>query len=447
MKGLKRSLVLFIHITIIIRAHARESCHVNDAWCNAEEKSPLFIKNDQDSESWTDILWDQVNNIKTTVLGASYPDTPKYGNNMEGAGFDSLFGMNDEDMMKYAQNLASSFLDGEQLEMFQEYAAGVLSDDQNDIEVDDKDGYEYPPVEKVKSHEVGHVQYLELEDGVKTKLITRSTNPPLFEIPSFLTPSECDLIIEKSKEKGLNESTMFQTKERIEAGINKGIERVSYSSFLTGKDIDRDFLNKLHDKVAKLLDIPKEVVQWSEHMVIGMYKPGGHYYAHLDSTEAKRNKPCCFQKVCYDSNNKESDNLDCCRMCRFATVLYYLSDVEEGGETAFPMADLPFSEISKKETTDWRNLTANCYDASVIVKPEKGKAILWYNHIVDKNGYIDSVDKRSYHGGCDVIKGQKWIATNWISTPLYRHRLVPSKYKEKFNEYMGKEDAEQIRPE
>ena len=27
-------------------------------------------------------------------------------------------------------------------------------------------------------------------------------------------------------------------------------------------------------------------------------------------------------------------------VCRYITILYYLNDVEEGGETAFPVADM-----------------------------------------------------------------------------------------------------------
>ena len=27
-------------------------------------------------------------------------------------------------------------------------------------------------------------------------------------------------------------------------------------------------------------------------------------------------------------------------ICRYITILYYLNDVEEGGETAFPVADM-----------------------------------------------------------------------------------------------------------
>ena len=41
---------------------------------------------------------------------------------------------------------------------------------------------------------------------------------------------------------------------------------------------------------------------------------------------------------------------------------------------------------------------------------------MWYNHLRDKRtGWHGSLDEMTYHGGCDIIKGQKWIANNWIN--------------------------------
>ena len=41
---------------------------------------------------------------------------------------------------------------------------------------------------------------------------------------------------------------------------------------------------------------------------------------------------------------------------------------------------------------------------------------MWYNHYVDSTtGWVGGIDPMTYHGGCDVIRGQKWIANNWIN--------------------------------
>ena len=69
---------------------------------------------------------------------------------------------------------------------------------------------------------------------------------------------------------------------------------------------------------------------------------------------------------------------------RFATILFYLNDDLEGGETSFPL---------------WLN--AGTSDA-LKVKPERGKAVLFYNLLPDGN-----YDERSMHAAMPVLKGEK----------------------------------------
>ena len=71
------------------------------------------------------------------------------------------------------------------------------------------------------------------------------------------------------------------------------------------------------------------------------------------------------------------------------------------------------------------NLAKNCHKANVVVKPEKGKAILWYNHKVNNmTGWMGQLDTFSFHGGCDVKRGTKWIANNWISLSEDREKDI-----------------------
>ncbi|XP_066971754.1 prolyl 4-hydroxylase subunit alpha-1-like [Macrobrachium rosenbergii] len=69
---------------------------------------------------------------------------------------------------------------------------------------------------------------------------------------------------------------------------------------------------------------------------------------------------------------------------RLATWIFYLSDVEAGGRTAFPKA-------------------------GVSVTPVKGSAAFWFNLL--RNGKLNP---RSEHGGCPVLLGHKWVANKWI---------------------------------
>lgn len=71
---------------------------------------------------------------------------------------------------------------------------------------------------------------------------------------------------------------------------------------------------------------------------------------------------------------------------RILTFFIYLSDVEEGGETAFPRIGIK-------------------------VKPKRGSAVLWpstysYN--------LSEKDPRTHHEALPVIKGMKYAANSWI---------------------------------
>ena len=74
---------------------------------------------------------------------------------------------------------------------------------------------------------------------------------------------------------------------------------------------------------------------------------------------------------------------------RVSTLVMYLSDVEQGGETTFP-------------------------DVGVSVVPKKGAAV--YFEYCNSQGQVDPL---SLHAGNPVIKGEKWIATKWMRQRKY----------------------------
>ena len=57
-----------------------------------------------------------------------------------------------------------------------------------------------------------------------------------------------------------------------------------------------------------------------------------------------------------------------------------------------------------------------CSKGNLVIKPERGKAVVWYNHVINDDGtWIGGLDNRMHYGHCDVKEGEKWIATNWIN--------------------------------
>ena len=68
------------------------------------------------------------------------------------------------------------------------------------------------------------------------------------------------------------------------------------------------------------------------------------------------------------------------------TFMAWLSNTEAGGGTAYAF---PGHEN--------------------ILMPEKGAAAFWYNLFSD-----GTRDLASFHGGCPVLKGSKWIMNKWM---------------------------------
>ena len=95
--------------------------------------------------------------------------------------------------------------------------------------------------------------------------------------------------------------------------------------------------------------------------------------------------------------------------------MFYLNNVTKGGETAFPIADREDQLLAQNFSKD---LSKHCEKASLVVNPVKGRALFWYNNVLDEeSGKMGEVEKLSLHGGCHVIDGEKWVANMWINAP------------------------------
>jgi prolyl 4-hydroxylase len=115
----------------------------------------------------------------------------------------------------------------------------------------------------------------------------------------------------------------------------------------------------------------------AEDLQLVHYAPGQEYQTHHDFG---------YQPL--------SDDAD---PARFATLLLYLNDDLEGGETSFPKFSNAHTFLELK------------------VKPEIGKAVLFYSQLPDGN-----MDELSQHRAHPVRIGEKWLVNLWVWDPLKR---------------------------
>ncbi|XP_078365043.1 transmembrane prolyl 4-hydroxylase-like [Oculina patagonica] len=204
--------------------------------------------------------------------------------------------------------------------------------------------------------------------------------------------------------------------------------RYSYQTFVNQRYLKDPILDRILERVIKLTKLPREIIYGSERLQVVYYDQNGHYHAHFDSeTHEKTEVACCHQQT----EELMMSFQHPCRLCRYVTILYYLNDVEAGGETAFPVADNETLDMEylkdSRGDLDYFNLSHNCHAGNLVIKPRKGTAVMWYNHFMDEeSSWLGKMDEYSLHGGCDILKGEKWIANNWITAPYRDGAHIPS---------------------
>nr|XP_043606378.1 probable prolyl 4-hydroxylase 10 [Erigeron canadensis] len=197
---------------------------------------------------------------------------------------------------------------------------------------------------------------------------------------NFLSQDECEHLINLAKPH-MEKSTVVDN----ETGKSKDSRvRTSSGTFLArGYD---ETIKAIEKRIADFTFLP---VENGEGLQILHYEVGQKYEPHYD--------------YFLDQFNAKNGGQ------RMATVLMYLSDVEEGGETVFPAAKGNISAVP------WWNELSECGKDGLSVKPKMGDALLFWSMKPDA-----SLDSSSLHGGCPVIKGNKWSSTKWIHVDEYK---------------------------
>eukprot|EP00798_Chlamydomonas_sp_ICE-L_P013953 gene13954-19889_t len=212
--------------------------------------------------------------------------------------------------------------------------------------------------------------------------------PRVVVFPGFVDKARCDHVIALATKMMYPSGLAYAPGEK---GSSEQQTRTSKGAFMSSEMDPDGVLGWVEERIAAATLLPREN---GEAFNVLQYQNMQHYDSHMDSFDPKQFGPQPSQRI--------------------ATVLIYLSDVDEGGETVFKKEGLNGADRS---ITDWRN----CDDGSFKYKPRRGDAVLFWG--VNPDGEIDP---HSLHGGCPVKNGTKWVMTKWLRSKGLGARRPPN---------------------
>lgn len=180
-------------------------------------------------------------------------------------------------------------------------------------------------------------------------IVAKIEEPMVVVLSNMLSHEECDELIRLSTDK--------MKRSKIGTVREENALRTSSSMFI--EETENLIVERIEKRIEAVMNIP---IEHGEGLQILQYKPGQEYRAHHDF---------------FSSASKVTNN-------RISTLVMYLNDVEQGGETFFP--HLNFS-----------------------VSPRKGMAVYFEYFYSDP-----ALNDITLHGGAPVEVGEKWVATQWM---------------------------------
>jgi prolyl 4-hydroxylase len=180
-------------------------------------------------------------------------------------------------------------------------------------------------------------------------IIARVEEPLIVILGNVLSHEECDELIKVSKDR----------MDRSKIGKVREVDQIRTSSSTFLEEGENEVVSRVSKRVSQIMNIPES---HGEGLQILNYQIGQEYKAHFD----------------FFSSSRPVKNP------RISTLVMYLNDVEQGGETYFPKLNLS-------------------------VSPQKGMAV-YFEYFYDNQELNDM----TLHGGGPVIIGDKWAATQWM---------------------------------
>ncbi|MBX3428142.1 MAG: 2OG-Fe(II) oxygenase [Hyphomonadaceae bacterium] len=193
--------------------------------------------------------------------------------------------------------------------------------------------------------------------------------PRIFTVESFIPPHICAWFVEYAKTQTLQPSTVRDGASGVDI-ISRGRSATGVGAGALAPDLVIQLTNL---RIAGAVQVH---VAHQEPTTILHYAPGQEYQAHYDLIRPQEEAAAAEELRVLGQ--------------RAATVLVYLNDGYEGGETYFPHLDWGF-------------------------KGKPGDALIFWNMSA-----AGERERLSLHAGLPVTRGEKWLLSKWV-----RQKPVP----------------------
>lgn len=218
-----------------------------------------------------------------------------------------------------------------------------------------------------------HTMFKNIEKNFSDKyeISILSKSPWIVTLENFVTDEEIDAIISTNKD-NFQRSTAIDKNIDIHGNIlGDAVEaRTSSTAWCNFPCENNTAVQGLFQRVQEIVQVP---LNKFEYMQVLKYQKGQFYKEHYDATQ------------------RQAGSLT---GPRIMTFFFYLSDVEKGGETYFPLLDIK-------------------------IPAKKGKAVLWAN-VNTRNITRAVIDSNTKHEAKSVLKGSKYGANLWFYNYDYR---------------------------
>lgn len=149
----------------------------------------------------------------------------------------------------------------------------------------------------------------------------------------------------------------------------KEVSSIRTSSGMFFEENENPLISEIEKRISSLMHLP---IEHAEGLQVLHYEPGQEFKAHYDY---------------FGPNHPSSSNN------RISTLVIYLNDVEEGGITTFP-------------------------NLGIVNVPARGTAVYFEYFYND-----EKINELTLHCGEPVVRGEKWVATQWMRKKQIRERF------------------------